>query len=264
MQMDIYLDFEATQFKENIIAIGAHCINGDFDCLTRPPRDDKLTNFITQLTGITQEMLEDAPAAEEAFYDLYQWLAAVSEGPTFFHVYGDMDKIFLQNTAKYIDNPGIKQFVLNLANSVIDDSISVRHFFHSSSIGLYRALRYFIPDLDEQDHDPLNDAIVLALLMERIKVSNPPEGCSCAEQPKKLKNTTTTKPSYTISVIHTTEPNAKPQMFSNYGDAINWIHKIISKRCPDVKKGNIAKRVKRAIDTNSIYMNRQWSKTMIN
>ena len=54
--MDFYLDFEATQFKSNIIAIGCSCEYGDFDCLVRPPRKDHITPFITNLTGISKEM----------------------------------------------------------------------------------------------------------------------------------------------------------------------------------------------------------------
>ena len=44
--MDFYFDFEATQFNENIIAIGATCDYGSFDCLVRPPEGDKITKFI--------------------------------------------------------------------------------------------------------------------------------------------------------------------------------------------------------------------------
>lgn len=69
--MDFYFDFEATQFKENIIAIGATCEYGSFDCLVRPPKGDKVTKFITDLTGITPEMAETALSLDEAFFDLW-------------------------------------------------------------------------------------------------------------------------------------------------------------------------------------------------
>ena len=49
--MNIYLDFEATQFGEHIIAIGAHCSLGDFDCLVKPPQGGKINKFITNESG---------------------------------------------------------------------------------------------------------------------------------------------------------------------------------------------------------------------
>lgn len=265
--MNIYLDFEATQFKENIIAIGAHCVNGDFDCLVQPPKGDKVTNFITQLTGISKQLLVDAPTAEWAFYDFYQWLTEVSEGPVFFHVYGDMDKVFLKNTAETIENPCLKDFVLNLAESVIDDSVKVRHFFHTKAIGVYKALRYFIPELGEQDHDPLNDAIVLARLMNYVSYMKPPEDCpfeECKSQPKKPKQSgEKVKRAYTITITHTTDAIAKPKTFNTCGDAINWAYQKTLRKSPDASRHTIQKHVLRAIEKDGTYMGWHWHKKYI-
>ena len=133
--MNIYLDFEATQFKENIIAIGAHCKYGDFDCLGKPPKGDRITNFITELTGISKDMVDTALDIETAFWDFHNWVYEVSSnGPTFFHVYGDMDKVFMANSLKHIQNPYLKRFVENLTDSLIDDTKTVKRFFHSNAI----------------------------------------------------------------------------------------------------------------------------------
>lgn len=259
--MDIYLDFEATQYKENIIAIGAHCVNGDFDCLVQPPKGDKVTNFITQLTGISKQLLVNAPTTEWAFYDLYNWLMEVSEGPVFFHVYGDMDKIFLKNTAETIENPHLKDFVLNLSESVIDDSVKVQHFFHTKAIGVYKALRYFIPELGEQDHDPLNDAIVLARLMNYVSCMKPPEDCPFEEyKPQPKKSGEKVKRAYTITITHMTDAVAKPKTFNTCGAAISWAYQKIRKNNTEASQHTVQKHVLKAIENSSVYMGWRWQR----
>ena len=263
--MNVYLDFEATQYKENIIAIGAHCAYGDFDCLVQPPKGDKITSYITQLTNITKEMLVDAPTIDTAFYDLYQWLTQVSDGPTFFHVYGDMDKIFLEHAAAQIDDPCLKDFASSLAASVIDDSLKVRRFFHTKAIGVYRALRYFIPELPEQDHDPLNDAIALAQLMNYISYTTPLEDCpfeECKPQLKKEKSEHQ-KRQYTITVTHLTDSAAKQKIFHSYGEATNRAFTKIRAKYPNATLTTVKKHVAKAIDTNGSYMGWGWQKEYI-
>ena len=66
--MNYYIDFEATQFKHKIISIGCVSDNGKtFQTLVKPVNKAKVDNFITELTGITKSMLENAPTADEAF-----------------------------------------------------------------------------------------------------------------------------------------------------------------------------------------------------
>ena len=60
--MNFYVDFEATQFSGHIIQIGCVNENGQqFQSLVKPPEGEKITEFITNLTGITNEMLAEAP-----------------------------------------------------------------------------------------------------------------------------------------------------------------------------------------------------------
>ena len=73
--MNYYLDFEATRFSNRIISIGCVAETGEtFSTLVKPVNKAKVDKFITELTGITNEMLETAPTADAAFLDLYYFI----------------------------------------------------------------------------------------------------------------------------------------------------------------------------------------------
>ena len=259
--MDIYLDFEATQFKENIIAIGAYCNRGSFDCLVKPPKGDKVTNFISKLTGITSEMAKNALSIDEAFYDLYKWIFNITQdnyfgGPTFFHVFGNMDKIFLKNTANFCETKIIKTFIENLAESLIDDSKAVCQYFHMKNIGVYKALRFFEPDIPEQDHDPLNDAIALQNLMFHINSAKPLEECPFEQKPviKELPKR--------FHIIATKKGEEK-KVFTLPDKAYNWAYAEVLKTNPQATRKTIHKNLKRALTHNSKYLGWKWRKEYI-
>ena len=73
--MNFYLDFEATRFSNRIISIGCAAENGNtFYTLVKPVNKAKVDRFITELTGITNEMLQEAPSADEAFNQLFDFI----------------------------------------------------------------------------------------------------------------------------------------------------------------------------------------------
>ena len=259
--MDFYLDFEATQFKSNIIAIGCSCAGGDFDCLVRPPRKDHITPFITNLTGISKQMGKDALNAEEAFQDFFSWLSIIlmdKPEPSFFHVYGDMDKIFLEKTAQQIEDEELKRKVLTLAEALIDDSVKVRKYFNVKSIGVHQALSYFKPELPEQTHDPLDDAILLKQLMDSIYINQPPKVCPFPEKenhkPEPIKECIIPQNTYYIKTRHASDPKAKPHTFYSESEAKKWVWTKISSNHPNAQKSHVEKRLKKAIANNTPYL----------
>lgn len=261
--MNIYFDFEATQFKENIIAIGAFCdTSGEkFDCLVKPPQGDKVTPFISNLTGITKEMSKNALSIEEAFSDLYNWITVITsytEGPLFYHTFGNMDKIFLQNTAQYCKDITIKTFMENLANSLIDDSIKVCQYFHIKSIGVYRALKYFEKNAPEQDHDPLNDAIALFKVIEYISTASPLEKNPFIKENNYNKEKILGD--YCIIATHTHEKEAKPKYFCSTEEAESWIIQKIHSKNKKASKTTIIKNFRKALKNNANYNGWHWKK----
>lgn len=261
--MDIYFDFEATQFSERIIAIGATCDYGDFDCLVSSFKK-KVTPLITQLTGITKEMLEGAPTANDAFIDLWQWIAHVNEGgePVFYHCYGESDRTFLLNTAAKMEENAMSRFVRKLADSMIDDSKTVCRFFHTKAIGVHKALKYFEPEIPDQDHDSLNDAILLKRLMEHIDKAEPLNEYPFVENDKIIKVVVpqSSNSGYLITAISLTDMVMKPRFFNTYSEACDWLYPRIKKKSPKAVRDNILKRMKKAIDETSDYGGFHWIK----
>ena len=70
--MRYFIDFEASQFAEEIISVGCVDESGrSFYSLVRPKKPKKVTDFITKLTGITREEVLAAATADEVFSKLY-------------------------------------------------------------------------------------------------------------------------------------------------------------------------------------------------
>ncbi len=260
--MDFYLDFEATQFGDKVIAIGAVCGEYKFKTLCQPCGKSKLTPFITKLTGITKQDLAHASDAERAFTCLYYWISACSvkyPGPHFFHVYGNSDKNFILSTCRYIVNITIKKFMVHLAYALIDDAAFVNRYFHTNSIGLFNALRHFQPNIGEQDHDPLNDAYALSALMHDLEnappLAEPVLEIHIQKKPKENKP-------YCIKVKSVDPKATKVRVFYSYREAFNFGYKIICNQTKNTNphKQRIEGRILKAIHQNKPYANYTWTK----
>ena len=72
--MRYYIDFEASEAEQKIISVG--CIREDgqeFYSLVNV--DDPITPRIEEITGISQEEIDNAPEGKEVFSNLYDWLS---------------------------------------------------------------------------------------------------------------------------------------------------------------------------------------------
>lgn len=77
--MNYFIDFEATQFSNEIISIG--CVsetNAKFSRMIYT--DKKITSFITNLTGITDEMNKAAPSLDDVFTLFFYWILEHNDG----------------------------------------------------------------------------------------------------------------------------------------------------------------------------------------
>ena len=93
--MKYFIDLEATQFSNEIISIG--CVREDgetFYSLVNVSKN-KMTNFITELTGITKEDVSTAPSSDEVFTKFYDWLIP-DESKVQFFCYGNADLGFIR------------------------------------------------------------------------------------------------------------------------------------------------------------------------
>ena len=134
--MKYFIDFEATQFCQRIISIGCVSEKGDkFYTLVKTYGDDKVSSYITKLTGITnQKLKEEGFSVDEAFENFFQWICNTNDGTLLqYYCYGNCDVDFVKNTIKKMKSTTAITFATALEVSLIDYSRHVRTFLNSKS-----------------------------------------------------------------------------------------------------------------------------------
>ena len=165
--MKFYIDFEATQYTENIISIGCVAENGDsFSSLVNCPY--KVGSFVTQLTGITNDMVSTAPSPDEVFTNFFKWIMERSEGIPSYYCYGNADSGYIHNTVKNMKDFSAITFALSIAGNLIDYSRDVCNFFNMKQVGLHRVFLLMQEEAGEQKHDALEDAQMLAFVEQNM------------------------------------------------------------------------------------------------
>jgi DNA polymerase III epsilon subunit-like protein len=186
--MQYFIDFEATQFSERIISIGCIAANGEtFKTLVKPvTKKDKVNNFITQLTGITNEMLESAPTANEAFNAFFDFVLENKDdcAPEYF-CYGTADKQFIERTVSHMTDTRAVTFARSLQHLLQDYSVNVKtHFQVNTEIALRKAYMLIQNEEIEQHHDALEDARMLYAVARNLKACSPKEAVKLASMKK--------------------------------------------------------------------------------
>ena len=124
--MNFYIDFEATQFTEEIISIGCVAENGNtFNCLVVPSDLKKITPFITKLTGITREMVEEEGYSPEMAFCHLMTFVKENNGDELpvYYCYGNQDKTFLKNTINHMHNFNMMVFASSVRDMMVDYSV---------------------------------------------------------------------------------------------------------------------------------------------
>ena len=163
--MNFYIDFEATQFTEEIISIGCVAENGNtFNCLVVPSDLKKITPFITKLTGITREMVEEEGYSPEMAFCHLMTFVKENNGDELpvYYCYGNQDKTFIKNTIKYMRNFNMMVFASSVRDMMVDYSAVVKNHLATCGLSLKKlvALIRHVDDV-EQKHDALDDAMML-------------------------------------------------------------------------------------------------------
>lgn len=168
--MNYYIDFEATQFSNEIISVGVIREDGEtFYSLVRSKK--KLTQFIMDLTHLTQEQIDAAPEPDEVFANLYDWCETdgCAEARKFF-CYGDTDKTFIRSTYNKTTNFKAAAMLGFLYAGLIDYSPFVKnHFGLHKNIGLMKVANYYRGEEYKQRHDALEDAELLKYVVEQVE-----------------------------------------------------------------------------------------------
>lgn len=176
--MKYFIDFEATQFSQEIISIG--CINekGEqfFSYVKPSKKNKKLTSFIKDLTSISQETINSAPTADEVFEGFFKEYLDLTE-PAHFYCYGDADETFCKNTLKKNINSPMAQLALSLIAANLTDiaPLTANHFKSKQNIALKKVAGFISENKIEQKHDALEDAEMLLNVYNFISETPPLE-----------------------------------------------------------------------------------------
>lgn len=177
--MNFYIDFEAMRFSNRIISIGCVAGNGaTFKTLVQHGTKKKVDKFITELTGITNEMLADAPSADRAFKDLYEFICVNSDGRApAYYTYGNSDIDFINATLRGMKDPVACICAQAIAGNIIDYAAVVKKFFVAKNDLALRKVYMLIQDQYElvQKHDALEDARMLETVVSHLYDKCKPE-----------------------------------------------------------------------------------------
>ena len=264
MNMNFYVDFEATQPEQEIISIGVYSDNKESFYALVKPQFSKISKYITDMTGITNEMVEDRYDLDTAFNDLYVWCAnqELNINEWHFYSYGDGDVDFIKHSMCNIQTQRSLIIASIMIATMKDFSKDVTHYFHRT-ISLIRAFN-FLKDLeDKQKHNSLDDAKMLAEIYSKISNQAPLE-----ENPFKAIREE--------QEAHYTFPsgrffckglgkNSKEKEFADIHEAIEWIinTNIRIEDRENVRRDRMATKIMKAIRKQSNYIGYKWRREKI-
>jgi len=172
----LIIDLEATcaddgtvpRHEMEIIEIGAvmqssltYEIEAEFQTFVRPVRHPLLTDFCTDLTGITQNDLADAPAFADAIEKMKEWANAVDDA--LFCSWGDYDwKQFQQDCAYHNVPYPFRSGHINLKAEFS------RKLGLKKKLGVGDALRHLGMTFEGSPHRGLDDAKNIARIVRRV------------------------------------------------------------------------------------------------
>lgn len=167
--------FNANEIEEsNIIEIGAVRldkktleITGEFTTLIKP-KDFPILQEISQIVGITPEMVSEAPFFNMAVIPFLEW-------------YGARNKSILAGWGLYYDLPLLRKefrvFGLDYNRYFVGGGLDVRslailwmaqHNFDTSGISPVRVISKMNPEVDFKYHRALEDARATAMILRKI------------------------------------------------------------------------------------------------
>lgn len=259
MNMNFYVDFEATQPEQEIISIGVYSDNKESFYALVKPQFSKISKYITDMTGITNEMVEDRYDLDTAFNDLYVWCAnqETNLNEWHFYSYGDGDVDFIKHSMCNIQTQRPLIIASIMVATMKDFSKDVTRYFHGTT-SLIKAFN-FLKDLeDKQKHNALEDAKMLADIFVKIYDKAPlaanPFVLQAREDEANYKF-----PSGRF-FCKATGKNAKEREFPCVEAAIEWlIETNISKDAREkVHRDKMATKIMKAIRKHGTYMGYKW------
>ena len=171
--MNYFVDFEATQFSNEIISIG--CVREDgAEFYSEVRARKKITGFITSLTGITDEQNKTAASSDEVFSRFFDWLMESPNEKAVFYCYGNTDINFIKKNLDLTKNLKAQASLSIMGANLHDYSLVIRtHFGLVKNIALIKLVAYYRGvESVVQTHDALEDARFLKEVCEHVNTES--------------------------------------------------------------------------------------------
>ena len=257
--MKYFIDFEATQYTNEIISIGCVRENGDeFYSLVNPNK--KITPFITELTGITNEMLLDAPSPEQVFNQFFDWCAEYEDDLPVFYCYGNSDINFVKKNFNNSKSFRAKSILGYIYSGLYDyEPIVKKHFGLIQSVSLIKVTNYYNNSEIIQTHNALSDAKMLMFVYEQLQQHSANEDKNAFPEYQQKQNNQPAD-DWNKYTVYRFKRGKVVQTFNSLGDAVDWVYDRLPNN--DTKKGvvkaNLAKKIKNASNTDKKYITYKW------
>ena len=253
--MNFFIDIEATQPENEIIAIGVAAENGATFYSLVKPQLSSISQYISQMTHISAEDLEKAPDINKALIDFDLWMMRQESDimKCRFIAYGD-DSKFIKATLPAITNDHAFTCAAILMAKIEDCYEDTRKFFHGP-IKLVHAFNYVQSAETEQKHDPLEDALMLQKVFEYTQF-NEPLPCHPLNKNFNVIAEQVKMPSGNFWCIK----SGKRRDFASCEDAIEWLiyDEMKMKNPEQVHRDRIMKNIMKALRTKKCYCSYKW------
>lgn len=264
--MKYFIDFEAMQFSNYIISVG--CVREDgkeFYSLVHVPTGTKKTvsNFITNLTGLTTEMIAEAPMPEQVFSDLFDFCAEDESIPEFY-CYGNCDTEFIKSTFKKVNNFKARTILGYMYADMIDFAPAVKvHFGLMRLIGLAKVYGYFTGEEIHQSHNSLEDARMLKEVYFYCKNESEADiDDSAFLEYKRITSDIISMEDERFDVLCCQKKDFNKDettKFENLKEACQFLMNKSNMKNQQVDIKNVAKRIKKSYNTKKQYNEFYWS-----
>lgn len=258
--MNYYLDFEATQQGE-IISIGI--VSEDdktFYSLVKPAQTE-ITPYITDITGITEQELQEAPNIDKTLLEMWCWLGRDGFVNNNFYAYG-ADAKFIEKTLASCKSDIGYMIATALKQKLQDCTREVWKFFRGS-LKLNLAYEYITQTPHEQNHNALDDAImcrdvyIYATTHEPLE-SHPYKTKEYLKQIRENKNTFTPPQGKFFCVGKNS--GYEELEFEDINAAIDYIVNrfVVEKDRENVNRARMMGRIMKAVKKKNTYQQMNW------
>lgn len=257
--MRYFIDLEATQYTQEIISIG--CVREDgkkFKSLIKPKNLRTVTKFITDLTGITREMLKEEKTSDEVFEQFFNWLST-DRSLVQFYCYGNSDIKFLTNNLKNRTNSFKAQAALSLISFNLHDySEDVKeHFKLKKSIALNKVMCYYYPNNSHVWHDALSDAEMLRQVYFGVEHEEKVKGVPF---PDYLEIPTfKTECDFESFTLERTDSKGNTVTYETLKDAVTIIEPLLMKQHGEASGKHVSRKIMSAINNSKKYFGYTWN-----